>query len=88
MWSRSQGVALILSSWIFSVYIGQDLPNRSGLIVAISEILTLLVSHDLSFFFFLIFIFNLEICINCELSFQNISSIKDYVKENQNLKKK
>lgn len=46
-------VSIILSSWIFSVYIGQDLPNRSGLIVTISEILTLLVST--LFFFFLSF---------------------------------
>ena len=36
--------SIILSSWIFAVYIGDDLPNHSTLIITLSLILTLLVS--------------------------------------------
>lgn len=37
-------VSIIVSDWVFSVYIGGDLPNHSTLIVAFSFILTIVVS--------------------------------------------
>ncbi|KAL7185796.1 hypothetical protein ACSBR2_027707 [Camellia fascicularis] len=40
-------VSISLSSWIFSVYVSQDLPNRSGLIIIFSTILTLIVLVNL-----------------------------------------
>ena len=36
--------SIILSSWIFAVYVGGDLPSHSRLIIAISVILTIIVS--------------------------------------------
>ncbi|GMP66831.1 hypothetical protein CsSME_00027027 [Camellia sinensis var. sinensis] len=40
-------VSISLSSWIFSVYASQDLPNRPGLIIIFSTILTLIVLVNL-----------------------------------------
>ncbi|PON83833.1 Zinc finger, DHHC-type, palmitoyltransferase [Trema orientale] len=41
-------VSILLSSWIFSVYVGEDLPSHhSGLIIRVSEMLTLLVLGNL-----------------------------------------
>nr|XP_048332756.1 probable protein S-acyltransferase 6 [Ziziphus jujuba var. spinosa] len=37
-------VSILVSDWVFSVYIGEDLPNHSTLIVTFSFILTIIVS--------------------------------------------
>ncbi|KAG6657799.1 probable protein S-acyltransferase 6 [Carya illinoinensis] len=40
-------VSIILSSWIFAIYVGEDLPSHSSLIISISVILTIIVLVNL-----------------------------------------
>ena len=59
-------VSIILSSWIFTIYVGEDLPSHSRLIIIIiSMILTIIVRlltlymklpFSFSFFFFKLFL--------------------------------